>query len=107
MVDLLNQLIRALVLPANDWNSFLNSHIRVTTTLGGPPLLPPLILLIIVGQVLFKNVQDSTNTSDLDKKIVQMPRTQPGYMGKISVYVVVLIFLFTIQIANNKKQLRI
>ena len=102
MVDLLNQLIGALVLPANNWNSFLNSHIRVTTTLGGPPLLPPLILLIIVGQVLFKNVQDSTNTRDLDKKIVQMPRTQPGYMGKISVHVVVLIFLFTIQNVNIK-----
>ena len=31
-----------------------------------------------------------------------MPRTQPGYIGKISVYVVVLIFLFTIQNVNNK-----
>merc|ERR1712218_708317 len=56
----------------------------------------------IVGPVLLKNVQDLTNTRDLDKKIVQMPRVQPGYMGKISVSVVVLIFLFTIQNVNIK-----
>ena len=60
------------------------------------------IFIFIVGPVLLKNVQDSTNTRDLDKKIVQMPRVQPGYMGKISVSVVVLIFLFTIQNVNIK-----
>ena len=31
-----------------------------------------------------------------------MPRTQPAYVGKFSVCVVVLIFLFTIQNVNNK-----
>ena len=49
-----------------------------------------------------KIVQDSTNTRDLDKKIVQRPRTQPGYMGKFSIFIVVLIFLFTFQNVNNK-----
>ena len=57
---------------------------------------------IIVGPVLFKNVQDSTNTRDLDKKIVLTPRTQPGYVGKFSIFIVVLIFLFTLQNVNNK-----
>ena len=49
-----------------------------------------------------KIVQDSTNTRDLDKKIVQTPRTQPGYVGKFSIFIVVLIFLFTFQNVNNK-----
>ena len=57
---------------------------------------------LIVGPVLFKNVQDSTNTRDLDKKFVRMPRTQPGYVGKFSIFIVVLIFLFTFQNVNNK-----
>ena len=49
-----------------------------------------------------KIVQDSTNTRDLDKKFVQTPRTQPGYVGKFSIFIVVLIFLFTFQNVNNK-----
>ena len=32
-----------------------------------------------------KIMQDSTNTRDLDKKFVQTPRTQLGYMGKFSI----------------------
>ena len=47
-------------------------------------------------------MQDSTNTRDLDKKFVQTPRTQPGYVGKFSIFIVVLIFLFTFQNVNNK-----
>ena len=47
-------------------------------------------------------MQDSTNTRDLDKKFVQTPRTQPGYVGKFSIFIVVLIFLFTLQNVNNK-----
>ena len=47
-------------------------------------------------------MQDLTKTRDLDKKFVRMPRTQPAYVGKFSVCVVVLIFLFTIQNVNNK-----
>ena len=65
-------------------------------------MLYSLVIETIVGPVLLKNVQDSTNTRELDKKIVQIPRTQPGYMGKISIHVVVLIFLFTIQNVNIK-----
>ena len=49
-----------------------------------------------------KIMQDSTNTRDLDKKFVQTPRTQPGYVGKFSIFIVVLIFLFTLQNVNNK-----
>ena len=49
-----------------------------------------------------KIMQDSTNTRDLDKKFVQTPRTQPGYVGKFSIFIVVLIFLFTFQNVNNK-----
>ena len=49
-----------------------------------------------------KIMQDSMNTRDLDKKFVQTPRTQPGYVGKFSIFIVVLIFLFTFQNVNNK-----
>ena len=63
---------------------------------------PNITAVHIVGPVLFKNVQDLTKTRDLDKKFVRMPRTQPAYVGKFSVCVVVLIFLFTIQNVNNK-----
>ena len=55
----------------------------------------------IVGPVLFKNMQDSTNTRNLDKKSVGMPGTQPACVGKFSVFVVVLIFLFTFRNVNN------
>ena len=49
---------------------------------------------IIVGPVLFKNVQDSTNTRDLDQKYVGMPGTQPACVGKFSVVVLILLFTF-------------
>ena len=43
------------------------------------------ILYDNVGIVKFNFVSFSTNTTNLDKKSVQTPRTQPGCVGKFSV----------------------
>ena len=75
---------------------FANSNVCTLHCTGSPR---------IVGKYevsTHKIMQDSTNTRDLDKKFVQTPRTQPGYVGKFSIFIVVLIFLFTFQNVNNK-----
>ena len=47
---------------------------------------------IILAWVLAKNVTYCTNSTKLDKISVRMARTQPGCVGKFSVFVLILMF---------------
>ena len=43
----------------------------------------------IDGVVKFNFVSFSTNATNLDRKSVRTPGTQPGYVGKVSVVVLI------------------
>ena len=50
------------------------------------------VFWIILASVLAKNVTYCTNSTKLDKISVRMARTQPGCVGKFSVFVLILMF---------------